>query len=260
MRPNTMKDSNKSNFLQSTPEWKIRHVRPWQPLLVTLVLFLFAVTKARADHALRADGRMLFNVMVPDGSTTGGGQMVRIRTTTLSFEFDPRTNLVTPLPKFSVIKRLADYVSTSQTLGREEASNLAKGRQWVRYMPPPRPVLVAPSPAPKVTPTPVNYVPPPPVARIVVSDTIPLGQRLESQLNIFMNEQSKMSQDAVTSVVQGVISPDQSRQAKIGLLERQKGILEQYFPQSETVKTAIGYWSKQLDRVRQTGRFDLEDL
>jgi hypothetical protein len=199
--------------------------------------------------------------MVPDGTSTGG-LLVRIRTTRSSFEFDPRNNVVTPLPPFSVIKRVADYVSTSETVGRAEAEALVQRRSWDRYVPPAKEVIVAPTPAPKATPTPVAIAgTAAPVPLNVVSDDVPLQERLDHQLDIFMKEQTKLSQDAVTSVVQGIISPEQSRQSKVFLLQKQKMILEQYYPQTtDTVKLAVNYWAQQIDRAQQTGRFDLENL
>lgn len=213
-----------------------------------------------ADHAMLTDGRLLYNVTIPDGATTGG-QLVRIRTSPMSFEYDPANNIVVPLPRHSVTKRLADYVTTSVLVGRNEAVALVQKRNWDVYVPPARPVLVAPTPAPKATPVPVHLAKAPPVQLNVVSDKVPLAARLDTQLEIFMKEQGDMSRDAVTSVVQGKITPEQSKNAKLGLLNQQKNILEQYFPAAEeTVKTAINYWTKQLERVEQTGRFDLEEL
>ncbi len=233
----------------------------------TLVQALFLIVctvgggAAWADHALLMDGRVLYNVMVPDGASTGG-LLVRIRTTPMSFEYDPRTNVVTTLPRHSVIKRVADFVETTKTVGREEATALVTRKDWGNYLPPPRPVLVAPTPAPKATPIPATAVAQAtPIPLNVVPDSVPLEERLDQQLDMFMKDQTKLSQDAATSMVQGLISPVQATTAKVQLLEQQKMILDRYFPQNaETVKLAVNYWNQQLERARQTGRFDLENL
>jgi len=229
------------------------------------VLFVTTLTAApglaMADHALLMDGRVLYNVMVPDGASTGG-LLVRIRTTRQSFEYDPRTNVVTSLPRHSVIKRVADYVETTKTVGREEATALVTKKDWTNYLPPPRPVLVAPTPAPKATPIPYTAVAQAtPVPLNVVPESVPLEERLDQQLDMFMKEQTKLSQDAATSLVQSIISPQEVTAEKVRLLEQQKMILDRYFPQNdEQVRLAVNYWNQQLERARQTGRFDLENL
>lgn len=219
---------------------------------------------AHADHVLLDDGRLLFNVMVPQGTTTGTvGRLTRIRTTRFSFELDPRTNVVTPLPPYTIVKRVADFVNTTETIGRQEAASLQASHRWNQYIPPAPEVLVAPTPAPKATPLPVIAAAgqPTPVPLNVVSPTLPLEQRLDRQMDLFTKEQTKLSQDAVTSVVRGILSPEQIRQAKVNLLQRQKGILEQYYPQTtETVKLAINYWTQQIERTSLTGKFDVENL
>lgn len=233
----------------------------------TLVQVMFAMVlvmaagAARADHALLMDGRVLYNVMVPDGASTGG-LLVRIRTTNQSFEYDPRTNVVTTLPRHSVIKRVADYVDTTNTVGREEATALVTRKDWGNYLPPPRPVLIAPTPAPKATPIPYTAVAQAtPVPLNVVSDSVPLEERLDQQLDMFMKEQTKLSQDAATSMVQALVSPAEVMAQKVRLLEQQKLILDKYYPQNdEQVKLAVNYWNQQIERARQTGRFDLENL
>lgn len=230
-----------------------------QALFVAAALAMCGI--ARGDHALLMDGNVLYNVMVPDGASTGG-LLVRVRTTPLSFEYDPRTNVIISLPRHSVIKRVADYVETTRTVGREEATALVTRKDWGNYLPPPRPVLVAPTPAPKATPIPVTAVAQAtPVPLNVVSESLPLEERLDKQLDMFMKEQTKLAQDAATSMVQSLVSPTQATTAKVQLLEQQKMILERYYPQDvETVKLAVSYWNQQLERARQTGRFDLENL
>jgi len=218
---------------------------------------------AHADHVLLDDGRLLFNVMVPQGTTTGTeARLARIRTTRFSFELDPRSNVVTPLPPYTIVRRVADFVSTTETVGRQEATSLQASRRWNQYIPPAPEVLVAPTPAPKATPLPVIAAgQPTPVPLNVVSPTLPLEQRLDRQMDLFTKEQTKLSQDAVTSVVRGILTPEQIRQAKVSLLQRQKGILEQYYPQTtETVKLAINYWAQQIERTTLTGKFDVENL
>lgn len=226
------------------------------------VLIATAAWPACADHALLDDGRVLYNVMVPDGTTTGGPTLVRIRTGSLSFAYNPRTNSVSTLPAHSVIYRIADYVSTTTTVGKEAATAMVKQRRWDR--PPARrshPPLVAPSPAPKATPVPVAVAQSEKKPLNVVPDSVPLEQRLNQQLDLFMKEQTSLVQDAATSAVRGFVSPVQVTEEKVRLLEQQLNILTHYYPQTtETVKLAVDYWTEQVERARQTGRFDLENL
>lgn len=88
-----------------------------------------------------------------------------------------------------------------------------------------------------------------------------MQERLDRQLQIFLDEQTKLSQDAATSVVQGLITNEQSRAVKVNLLLRQQTVLQTYYPAGhDTVKLAIEYWTGQVERARQTGQFDLESL
>lgn len=224
---------------------------------------LFCTPCARADHALQTNGKILYNVVVPEGATTSGA-VIRLRTTPLSFEFNPKTNAVLPVSGFSVARPIADFVKTQETVGREKARKLAADRQWTRYIytPPARTPLVMPTPAPKFTPVPVAEVAEPtPVPVDVVPEGLPLNERLDKQLDIFMTEQVTLARDAATSAVQGLITADDVKRRKVQLLQRQRHILEQYFPAGDdAVKLSLGYWAQQIERAGQTGRFDLENL
>lgn len=224
--------------------------------------FTLGAVPAFADHALLEDGRVLYNVMVPEGITTGGAKLVRIRTGSMSFSYDPRTNVVSTLPSHSVIHRISDYITTTTTVGREGATSLVQQRRWDRYVPmASHPPLVAPSPAPKATPIPIALAQAAEKPLNVVSDTVPLEQRLNQQLDIFMKEQTTMAQDATTSMVRGLLSAEQVTARKAQLVETQRSILQNHYPQNaETVRLAVEYWSEQVERTRQSGRFDLENL
>lgn len=226
------------------------------------MVLLLATQPAMCDHVLLEDGRILYNVMLPHEITTGSRSIVRIRTGSMSFAYDPGTNVVSTLPAHSVIHRVADYVKTTETVGRESATALVQQRRWDRYVPgDTRPPLIAPTPAPKATPVPVMMLEAKAAPLNVVPETVPFDQRLNQQLDIFMKEQTKMAQDATTSMVRGLLSPPQVTEQKVQLLEKQKMILQQYYPQTtDTVKLAVDYWEEQLNRARQTGRFDLENL
>lgn len=227
------------------------------------LLVVVGLSPASADHVLATNGKILYNVVVPDGATSGGA-VVRIRTTPASFEFDPKTNAVLPVQGFSVARAVADLVKTHETVGRDKARDLATQRNWTRYVhaAPPRPRLIMPTPAPKFTPAPmVERAEPTPVPADVVPEGMPLNERLDKQLEIFLTEQSTLARDGATSVVQGVIKADQVHRRKVQLLQRQRGILQQYFPvQEESVKLSLRYWGEQIQRAEETGRFDLENL
>lgn len=231
--------------------------------LFALLTFFAIAGFAMADHALLSDGKILYNVIVPDGATTGGN-LLRMRTSPASFGFDPRTDTIYSLPNHSVTDRVQDVMTTSAQVGRERAKEIFFQRQWNEFRPPPaRPRLVMPSPAPKATPIPVAAASasPTPVPPDVVPPGIPLQERLDRQLQIFMKEQTQLSQDAATSVVQGLVTPDQATAHKVGLLQRQQQVLQRYYPVHEdTVRLAVDYWTEQIERARQTGRFDLENL
>lgn len=251
-----------NSFPESNNEMEIWRMKLNAAQAFFAMVCILTTLSAHADHALLEDGRVLYNVMIPDNATTGGAQLVRIRTGSLSFAYDPRNNVVSTLPPHSVIHRLSDYIKTTRTVGREEATALVKQRQWDQYRPTrERARLVAPSPAPKFTPIPVEVAKARAKPLNVVSDTVPLDQRLTQQLDVFMKEQNTMVQDATTSIVKGILSPVEVSEQKVNLLNQQKMILEQYFPQDEeTVKVAVEYWGEQVERARQTGRFDLENL
>lgn len=229
-------------------------------LMTVLVLSLASV--AAADHALLSSGKIVYNVIVPDGATTGG-KLLRLRTTQASFGFDPRTNTIYALPKFSLTDRVEDFVSTSKSVGREQAVTISTQQNWGIYRPKPAaPPLIMPSPAPKQTPVPAAaQVQATPVPLNVVDDSIPLEKRLDQQLKIFMAEQTKLVRDGATSVVQGLVTPTEVNAEKVNLLRRQQSILERFYPQSaESVRLSVEYWQEQVKRTGQTGKFDLENL
>lgn len=216
---------------------------------------------ATADHALLDDGRVLYNVILPEGATTGT-TLTRIRTGSTSFGYDPKTDTVFALPGYTVVYRLSDFIKTSNTVGRAEATALVQQRRWDRYAAlPDRQTLIAPPPSPKATPKPAWAAEKTPVPLNVVSDSVPLDERLTQQLDRFISEQTTLAQDATTSMARGLASPEAARDAKIRLLQQQKSILEQFYPQTtDTVKLAVDYWGQQVERATDTGRFDLENL
>lgn len=228
----------------------------------TALLVMSIATPALADHALLSNGKILYNVMVPDGATTGGA-LVRVRTTQASFGFDPRTNMIYSLPKFSLTSQVEDFVSTTTAVGRQEAVNIYQRKNWTNYHPrPAAPPLVMPSPAPKLTPvsTAAEAVATP-VPLNVVSNAVPLSERLDQQLKIFMAEQTKLVRDGATSVVQKLLTQTEVNQRKVELLRQQQNILQKFYPQGEeSVRLAVDYWKEQVARTGQTGKFDLENL
>lgn len=230
-------------------------------IFLTLVLTC-VVSSGRADHVLLQNGRMLYNVMVPDGATTQGA-LTRLRTNQKSFGYDLRTNTVYTLPPYSVIEKITDYVTTTAVAGREQVASVVRNRRWDAPRPQPyNPPLVAPSPAPKATPAPANAVPEAtPVPPNVVPDSVPLNDRLNQQLDLFLAEQTSLATDGATSVVMRLLTVPQVTQRKVQLLERQRTVLNQFFPvEAEPVKLAVDYWTEQIERARQTGKFDLENL
>lgn len=233
--------------------------------MLTLGICLLSTATLYADHVLTDSGRVLLNVTVAEPGGLTPGQMVRVRTFDSSFEFDPRTNAVTILPRHSVVRRVAGVITTSTVVAREGAVALVDSAGWRGYSPPYRPALVAPTPAPKATPVPVAMAEKNRAQQAaslnVVPETVPLAERLDRQLEIFMAEQTRMVQDASTSRVQGLMSPDSIKMEKIQLLMRQKSILERFFPQADdTVKLAVDYWKKQVDKAQVSGQFDMEGL
>ncbi len=227
-----------------------------------LIVLLSYAQNSYADHALLDDGRVLYNVMVPDGATTGSAALTRIRVGSLSFGFDPKSNTVFRLPAHSVIYRIADYIESSATVGRAEATEIVQKRRWGNYTAPPQfAALVAPPPAPKAKPLPPGLAQETPVPLNVVPKSVPLDERLTKQLDLFMKEQTTLAQDATTSMARGIVSPQAATGQKVRLLQQQKNILEQFYPQTtDTVKLAVEYWGEQVNRAAQTGRFDLENL
>jgi hypothetical protein len=231
--------------------------------LTVCISFLCLAGAGWADHALLTSGKILYNVSVPDGATTEGSTLVRIRTSPGSFGYDPRTNAIYALPSYSISERLADYMKTNEQVGKAQAKNIFRRKSWDVYTPPaPQQRLVMPPPAPKQTPIPVAaQAVATPVPLNVVPANLPLDERLDQQLQIFMKEQTSLAHDAATSVVQGSVTPDEAKQRKLLLLEQQRRILQQFYPQTtDTVRLAIEYWGQQAARAQQTGKFDLENL
>ncbi len=226
-----------------------------------VLIILSTLKMGWADHALLDDGRVLYNVILPEGATTGT-TLTRIRTGSASFGYDPKTNTVFALPGYSVVHKLSDFITTSVPVGRAKATAIVQQRRWDRYTAlPERETLVAPPPSPKATPVPLGVAQVRPVPLNVVPETVPLDDRVTRQLDLFMQEQITMAQDATTSMARGLVSPEQSKAEKVRLLQQQKSILQQFFPQTtDTVRLAVDYWGEQVDRASQTGKFDLENL
>lgn len=200
---------------------------------------------------------MLFNVHVVDTNTTEA-RPLRVIYKPGSFGYDFHRNTVFSLSGISGQYRVADFVRTSTEVGKEKGRQLVIEKNWHRYSEPPRPVLRPPTPAPRVTATPVPQATPLPVN--VASPDLPLEERLQKQLDIFMQEQQRLAQDIRTSVTQRALTEEAATQLRLQWLKAQQEVLEQFYPRDEqVVRDAKEQWTLQMQRVSGLGKFSFED-
>lgn len=221
--------------------------------------FALALTPAVAfgDHVLLQDGRMLFNVRVVDTASTES-RPLRINYKPASFGYSYRQNQVFALRGLSGQFRVADFISTSTEVGKLAGRDLVQEQRWHMWRPRAIPPLRLPTPEPVRTPPPVLKETPLPVN--VAPAELPLEQRLQMQLDMFVREQSELAHDIRSSTTQGLLTQGQALDLRLQWLEAQKRVLNRYYPADEQmVQDAKNQWEMQTQRVRSTGRFSFED-
>jgi len=224
--------------------------------VMTLTLLVLAPA-VRADHALLTDGRALFNVHVVDTHSTAA-RPLRVIYKPASFGYDYQRNTPFPLMGISGQYRIADFVTTTAEVGKARGRDLMAQRNWHRYVEPPRPTLRAPTPAPTVVVTPAPVATPLPVN--VASPELPLQERVQAQLDMFMQEQSRLAAEIRTSESLRALTEEAGAKVRLQWLEAQSKVLDQYYPADEQiVRDAKAQWELQMQRVRGLGKFSFED-
>ena len=210
----------------------------------------------RADFVLLQNGDGLFNVTVEDTLSTQS-RPLKIRYRPMSFAYEYSRDTVHALLGHRDSLDVADYYSTSTEVGKSAARQWMAARHWEHYTPPPREILKAFTPAPKIiyTPPPQNTPPPDNIA----DQELPLNQRIQAQLDIFINEQQTLGDRIKAGVQQKQMDEQQGKVQRLKLLEYQQKILANYFPESEDlVGKAKEALKQQAKNVEQKGHFNFE--
>lgn len=233
------------------------------PLGCAVFLFIVGFSNpAKADYVLLQNGTLLFNVVVEDSDTTASRPMrIRNRANGVSFEYNPKNESVKPLPGTFGTFMVADYVKSYENMGKARAKEIVSQKSWQRYVPPPVKRIIAPTPEPKHTATPITTatVNQEKLPNSVVSASEPLPSRLQKQLNLFVKEQSRVSFDANTSVARGLISTEKATEVRIRWLENQIRILKTYYPVSDAeVSAKIKQWEDMVEETKRTGKYMIE--
>ncbi|MGI8907117.1 MAG: hypothetical protein ACR2IE_11570 [Candidatus Sumerlaeaceae bacterium] len=200
----------------------------------------------------------MFNVSLRDDISTAA-RPLRINYRDASFGYDYRRDVPTWQRQISGQYNVADYVTTNVEIqGKKAARAFMENRNWHRYYEPPSVPIQMPTPRPVVTATPVPTATPLPVN--VASTSQPLEARIHEQLDIFLQEQSRLATDIRTSMTAGAMTELQATQVRLEWLEAQKRVLDLYYPRdSELVRDAKAQWEVESNRVRGMGKFRFED-
>ncbi|GIX45626.1 MAG: hypothetical protein KatS3mg130_2034 [Candidatus Sumerlaea sp.] len=226
--------------------------------LMVAAAFVVASSQGRAEHALTQDGHALFNVYVEQTATTWS-RPLRVRFQSGSFEYDYQQHaIVNAFDGGTGLYWIADVVSTSTQVGKEEGRLLMQQLGWHRYTPPPPRVIVLPTPTPVPTTTPA-----PEVAQIdpneLADQSLPLEERLEAQRQIFIDQQRALADRLLLDKRMHQSDDERGKQERIRLLKRQIEILNTYYPKNEhRVRLTREALEDQLRKVDETGKFSWE--
>jgi hypothetical protein len=187
--------------------------------LMVAAAFVVASSQGRAEHALTQDGHALFNVYVEQTATTWS-RPLRVRFQSGSFEYDYQQHaIVNAFDGGTGLYWIADVVSTSTQVGKEEGRLLMQQLGWHRYTPPPPRVIVLPTPTPVPTTTPA-----PEVAQIdpneLADQSLPLEERLEAQRQIFIDQQRALADRLLLDKRMHQSDDERGKQERIRLLTR----------------------------------------
>lgn len=226
-------------------------------ILLAVCLLFGGVSPARADHALLQDGSGLFNVVVEDTNTTWS-RPLRVRIKTESFQYDYESNSVKPLLGHTAYFQISEFQRSTDTLGKFGARHFMESKRWHRFIPPPALVIVPFTPAPPPTPMPKAVATPDPGR--LAETTLPLEKRVEKQLAMFIDEQSRLSNRIRFSQSIHTVDEATGRQHRMALLKEQLGILTRAYPMSASiVQKAKEALEHQIELVKESGRFSFED-
>jgi len=226
--------------------------------VVFLAIYTVASLPSSAEHALTQEGRALFNVYVEQTATTWS-RPLRVRFQSGSFEYDYQQHaIVNSFEKGSGLYWIADVLSTTTLVGKEEGRQLMQQLGWHRYTPPPPRVIVLPTPTPIATITPST-----PVARIdpneLADQSLPLEERLEAQRQIFIEQQRAMADRLLLDKRMHQSDDERGKHKRIRLLKHQIEILNTYYPKDEyRVRLTREALEDQMRKVEETGKFSWE--
>lgn len=198
-----------------------------------LIPLLGTTNPVKADHVLVGPGRGLFNVQIESGLTTPtASTSVRVDPAQ-SFGFDIRRGIFA-VTGLVVVTPVLDYQQTTRTIGKDDARRLLEFGPWSRIRPTPPEILrIAPPAPPPAPPPPPTPVPTPDPRRLADPDMPPL-ERINRQLDIFVDEQTAL----VARLRAQGISEEQMRRANQALLEDQISMILRFYPQDDLLTSA----------------------
>lgn len=222
------------------------------------LICLLVGSVAHADIMLLQDGRGLFNVVLDDHESTQS-RPLRVRYRLSSFVYDFPSRSVSLVEGHAGYFGIADIVTTTVEFGKEQAHMFMLEQGWHQYSPPPPVIIVPPTP----TPTPVPTAPPKELLRPgeLAETTLPLQQRIEKQLNIFIKDQISLAERIrfELAVPGGTVTREIALKARIELLRRQEKILSDYYPAEENrVQKAREALQAEIEEVKKNGKFGHE--
>jgi hypothetical protein len=226
--------------------------------LAATAALMLAAAHAPADHALRQDGLILFNVAVITDNTTQA-RPLRVFYKSDSFSYDYARDHHALLTGSQGYHDLADIVVTAVLVpGKRAARAFAELHGWNKYVPTPAPRLVAPTPMPTPVPTPTPE--PEPSANEVAPAFLPIRERVERQAGIFVKEQEDIVHQARFGGKNGQgLEPEEGRRLRLRLLAAQLRRMRDYYPQDDAFVTkTVSALDDQTSKVETTGRFGWE--
>jgi hypothetical protein len=199
-----------------------------------LQLFLIATPRnAQADHVLVGPGRGLFNVSVEVTLTTPTNNAVVRLDPSLSFGLDLNRGIF-PLSGMVVNSPVLDYELTTVTLGKAEARRKLEFGPWSRIRNPQPQVIALFTPAPQPTPTPTPTPVPTPDPRRLADKTLPIADRVNRQMTMFVEEQIQF----IRSLPEQSRVGDQGLRNRLALLDDQIQLYKANYPLDDQVTSS----------------------
>lgn len=213
---------------------------------------------ALADHVLLRTGAALFNVRLDDDAALTATRPLRVRFKAESFGMELGRGRLFMTPSGTDTVELADAVTTAVTVGMEGARRVADSRRWAEYRPPIALAVTLPTPAPP-TPTPVLNPTPPPLPEGVIDPGMPITDRVQQQLQVFIRQQTDLAGTLTSAVDGGKMGAEEAKGERVRMLDGQEGLLKKYYPQDVALVTrAREALRDHMDWVKEHGKFNFE--